>query len=399
MHTAENEVISLSNQTVSYYKYGTLRRTELLPAAMGGAFVSGRTRDGTHINPMDSTGWRSPSSYYGSRWNRQIISGSYWLGSHLPLHTGALNYLIPGLAPLTGVPSGNWEALASSELERAQMQALSHLKDQTVNLSVAFKERQKTANAIGDAAEGLVNFYRDLRRGRIPRALKNWRDIPGHWLWYRYGITPTILDVYGAVEAIEKADNGTYDRYNITVRGKSQSEQKSPKVLSQTDTSFGRFYTVPCTETLRQNRLKYGARVRYDATQRSSTYLRLSEVGVTNPLEVAWELLPFSFVADWFLGIGDFISALDASQPWDYRGGTETIFVDWAGSAEYTGRLESILNLDQSGESTYFAFQRNVAPSFPFPTIVLKRNPLNLTRMADGLALISQVFKSRRYRV
>lgn len=36
--------------------------------------------------------------------------------------------------------------------------------------------------------------------------------------------------------------------------------------------------------------------------------------GLTDPLSVAWELLPYSFVLDWFIPVGDFLSARSLSQ-------------------------------------------------------------------------------------
>jgi hypothetical protein len=36
--------------------------------------------------------------------------------------------------------------------------------------------------------------------------------------------------------------------------------------------------------------------------------------GLKDPLSVAWELLPYSFVADWFIPIGDFLQARGLSQ-------------------------------------------------------------------------------------
>lgn len=38
---------------------------------------------------------------------------------------------------------------------------------------------------------------------------------------------------------------------------------------------------------------------------------RLAPYGLTNPLLTAWELVPFSFVADWFVNVGDTIASLD----------------------------------------------------------------------------------------
>jgi hypothetical protein len=47
-----------------------------------------------------------------------------------------------------------------------------------------------------------------------------------------------------------------------------------------------------------------------------------ARLGLLNPAEVIWELVPFSFVADWFLPIGDYLSALDAPMRFSHVGGT-----------------------------------------------------------------------------
>jgi hypothetical protein len=38
------------------------------------------------------------------------------------------------------------------------------------------------------------------------------------------------------------------------------------------------------------------------------------QVGITNPLLYAWEVIPFSFVFDWFLSVGDYLTAQTALQ-------------------------------------------------------------------------------------
>lgn len=38
----------------------------------------------------------------------------------------------------------------------------------------------------------------------------------------------------------------------------------------------------------------------------------LQQLGVTNPALFAWEVIPFSFVFDWFVGVGDYLEGLTA---------------------------------------------------------------------------------------
>ena len=37
------------------------------------------------------------------------------------------------------------------------------------------------------------------------------------------------------------------------------------------------------------------------------------QLGIDNPLEVVWELIPLSFVADWFIPVGEFLRSLTAT--------------------------------------------------------------------------------------
>jgi hypothetical protein len=47
---------------------------------------------------------------------------------------------------------------------------------------------------------------------------------------------------------------------------------------------------------------------------------------------VAWELVPFSFVLDWFIPIGSYLSQLDASAGMEFLGGSTTVVREMKGS-------------------------------------------------------------------
>jgi hypothetical protein len=54
---------------------------------------------------------------------------------------------------------------------------------------------------------------------------------------------------------------------------------------------------------------KAGGKLRVTCTMTAE----LETLGLLNPLSLAWELLPYSFVIDWFLPIGDYLAATTAS--------------------------------------------------------------------------------------
>jgi hypothetical protein len=59
---------------------------------------------------------------------------------------------------------------------------------------------------------------------------------------------------------------------------------------------------------------------RWDATTRGIARYKISDptmktvtqFGISNPLLLAWELIPYSFVIDWMFPVGNFLSSLDA---------------------------------------------------------------------------------------
>ena len=50
----------------------------------------------------------------------------------------------------------------------------------------------------------------------------------------------------------------------------------------------------------------------------------LSSLGLTNPVDLVWEELKFSFVVDWFLPIGNWLQTWDAGLGWRFKSGTRT---------------------------------------------------------------------------
>lgn len=390
---------AVPDQWCDYYLNGVLKFHEPQPAAYGGLFASRFTRAPAINNPINSVGWRKPSNYYGSLTKSQVRWVEYQYST-----ISCSNFLQPPIPIMHGLQP--FPSLCGNDLARARNKALLELKDQTVNLSLAFKERQKTVDLVAGAVNDVLWIFKKaksiLKNPTRLRALRSrlkgkWKEVPEAWLLYRYGIVPTMLDAYGAADALEKRDNGTYDRYMITVRGKSTTVLK-PKLVTHHVGPYGRYFIVPAVVS-DQYMLdsKYGARVRYDAALTNPTYLRLSEVGITNPIEVAWELLSFSFVADWFLSVGDWCSALDATLPFTFIGGSETIFVEWSGETRVNSPYISVKS--DFGPATHKQFSRSAVENFPSATpFVLKQNPINLTRLADALSLLATFASTRRPR-
>jgi len=181
-----------------------------------------------------------------------------------------------------------------------------------------------------EAARRLSFLYNSVKAKTIMREMSRaWKnkdrlktDLESLWMEYRYGWRPLFADLEGAVKAIEKRLSGELDRPFLTVRAKSERR-------------FAASTTVSANAGMQCDYLATGevsvsatCRVRMDALVTDALPRKLVDVGINDPLLVAWELATLSFVVDWVVGVGRFLDGLNAMQGLTFRGGTSTLYLD-----------------------------------------------------------------------
>ena len=111
-----------------------------------------------------------------------------------------------------------------------------------------------------------------------------------------------------------------------------------------------------------------------------------------NPLLTAWELVPYSFVVDWFIPIGDFLSQFSASHGLQYVSGTSVTYIKYSANRSYRHYRAAYPN-DAQFENLigqeYFSVRREVHSSSPIGFPVFE-NGLGVKRALNALALITQ---------
>jgi hypothetical protein len=151
-----------------------------------------------------------------------------------------------------------------------------------------------------DALTALAEFktvgHQFLSVGKTLRNLMGSRrikDLSSEYLNYRYGWRPLIMDIQNLTDAI-LTYNEKRSRY-------SQRAGATTRTTHQRNfsASWG-FFNVACSV--------------YDDVTVSHRGSVCADIEVPkfqfNPLQTAWELVPLSFVVDWFVNIGRSISAL-----------------------------------------------------------------------------------------
>jgi hypothetical protein len=284
-----------------------------------------------------------------------------------------------------------------SSLKNLALQAARlKLKRTDVNLGVAYVERKATANLLGDTATRLAKSFRNLRSGRIRNAMNDLgisskkseprgSNVPNQWLALQYGWKPFLSDVYGSCKALEREPN---ENWRVTAKSTKQSLLVATKHFPSNQSGDGR------AESKRSNF------TRIDALPGNELLGSLASLGITNPLLIAWELVPYSFVVDWVFPIGSWLESIDALLGYEsaYYSSSDLTRCDWEG----VGTSETIPgNPPQYIKNTYqeskrmVVLTRTVSDNVPLPTFPRIKDPSSLGHMANGLALLAGAFGRR----
>jgi len=186
----------------------------------------------------------------------------------------------------------------------------SAIRGHEFDAGMAFAETEKTIAGILNSTRVVLDLWKSAARldlpgflralARLPQgrlrkkhkqeavaALKV-QDISGAFLAVRYGWEPLISDIYEGIQAFEKRADQRAVYFKVT----SHKER-----------------------TLWYNFSGYGAWVNYRQyiQHRCRILVTPSQyrlLGLQNPAAIIWERTPFSFVVDWFIPIGNYLSCM-----------------------------------------------------------------------------------------
>lgn len=342
-----------------------------------------------------------------TREERKWFVDGEWYGE---VSTGAVPIEIPSLSA-SGI---ELEDAVSDTRKESLNRALAKLKDQRINLAVSLAELPETVTFLYDGVKAIVNVYKDLRskekrlkreyerqrqRARskdinIKRSAKAWLrkmgretdQIASLWLAFRYGVMPLVYDIQGAIEELQRPKEAVGDLIHVKTSKKLEEVKPIPWYMRipQGDHSLRGDETlqVDVTYTVVLNCV----------VERPRSVVQL---GITNGLELLWEVTPLSFVVDWALNIGESLHGLDA--------GVGTLFVSGTISEKRelkrtVGPVSRTLNgghivttTGSGGVSYQKHYHRTVLSSLPSPQVYVSNN-MNWMRMLDAFALLKTMF-------
>jgi hypothetical protein len=188
------------------------------------------------------------------------------------------------------------------------------VKAQTVSLGVMLAEYRQTAMMFQQISGMLLDGFRAIKKGnfsnlpkwvkkglriRRPADLNRLLNAPADtWMMYRYGITPLLNDIANLCSHVKGME--TLPIYKtFRVRHSLYDHLVESRV----------YKSVPDrVVTKRKTVVRDVCTVQYDVGALKS----ISRTGLLNPVQLAWEVIPCSFVVDWFINVGDFLASFDA---------------------------------------------------------------------------------------
>lgn len=219
------------------------------------------------------------------------------------------NVAVSDLFPGSSIPAAAFD-------DESELQLVQKLQEQVrgsdFNTAVFLAEGREACNMIADSAVKLARAYRFARKGafvdaartlynprkRPPRALR--KKVSGSWLELQYGWLPLLQDMKTGAEQLAHHlefpfRKKVFARHSNYLYGDRTGKAKSVTVpINSWQVEFADCYSVAQRQIV--------------ATLSEPESLpKLS--GLMDPELIAWEMVPFSFVVDWFAPVGDYLSA------------------------------------------------------------------------------------------
>jgi hypothetical protein len=177
----------------------------------------------------------------------------------------------------------------------------------TASLGVDFAEYRQSLSMMASSVGTLIRFTKAVKRldflaaaqilkmHIVPPKVSRKRAWSNNWLEYHFGWEPLVRDIHDACDVL----NNPLKRFEATRATRREYDFRDIFVNYGSVTRTGWWRT--------QYALYQGGTVR---TIENATLHSLDQFGVINPATILWELVPFSFVVDWFANVGQVLASL-----------------------------------------------------------------------------------------
>jgi hypothetical protein len=298
-------------------------------------------------------------------------------------------------------------------IDKTLLSSAASVNAQSMDALVTIAEMKRTVGFLtGSFSAGLKQLVSTKKRflavcrkrgravGSIQDMIRNNHDLWANlWLGTRYGLMPLLFDIEKGIDAVNSLGKPLRKRYSSTLLGE-KTDTWSLDGLS-INRALEKYHlatiSLDFTET---SRWEVSSGVLAEWTIRDINPAHAFGLHAV-PMAV-WELVPYSFVVDWFIGIGRFIEAWQptpdviAQARWTvirrtsrvravYQPGSLVVYDD----AEF-----NIKRVDYASYQFYEKYTERIAdPSVPILPQVSSILDLGVSKIGDLIALANQLLK------
>lgn len=312
----------------------------------------------------------------------------------------------------------------STQYQIANLNAISRLRNamqtDTANLAQDLCEFGQTIRMIGTTVRRVTGAHNNLKNGNIPGAIRAlWgsnqngrfrdggmphaaRSLAQNWLELQYGWKPLLADVHDGIEKTRNLLLKSPDPLIVSMaRGSARNSDFTSSVINLFSYSLP-YIPAGQRNWSKQATVKYKVRYKMDDAHRAF----LAQTGFTNPVNLAWELLPYSFVVDWFYTVGPWLESFSAYEGLVFVDGMKLEFEkQWVtDSVAYRGHPVPnnayYLDVTSRGSWKQVDLRRTRITTFPMLDKPVLKSPWSTVHALNGLALLFSSFGfSRNLRV
>lgn len=290
-------------------------------------------------------------------------------------------------------------------VQEAKNKALTKLRNRPIDIGVALGEYKETSALFANSATKAVELYNAARkhdfrtalrviRGYAKRPTRVARDAADAWLGLTYGVKPLVSDLEAAYTTLASRSAFTnIDHVSATVLIDDHDYwEYTQNILDAW--RYGRF--SPYSNYYRFRLSSVGkARCQFNYEVKSPIVATLDKLGLTNPFSLGWELIPFSFVVDWFIPIGEALQS--AILPSGFR------FVDGSVSTHCSTVINAYKDINRTANpdwgdrridsaiSRMRDSHREILSEFPAYAFMVPDVSLTLSQVTSAVSLLVQL--------
>lgn len=280
----------------------------------------------------------------------------------------------------------------------ALISALAKVNADSINSGEIMSSLTKTVQMLrrpfSSARHLLQKCYKDASKSYKKTALSVTKANASAWLEYRYGFKPLLMDAAKTVDlaaSFQKRLGGS----RVVVRASVAKDRNS--VTEFTDkVVYGQPWRVSGRiESTRKLVANAGIIVEVAKATSGQQVARDYQLGMNSVVPLLWEIMPYSFVVDWFVGVGPWLNAMNLP-PGVTIAGTWVTYVDKMVTKHVSTNLKEYvpsLGTDATGSwgasfHTMDSITRECNKGLP-SSPVINLDFRSITHAVDALALLT----------